>query len=126
MHIARQDKISLRDFMIGVLLSGTIACSLVIFHVLWKPCRSCAGTAAVPPTLTPHSYTRTTTIRNIVLGYAMPATLESGRGEATQETTPLLRRNKSEDGRDGPRHPSVQGRLMLCAFLVSLSFGITQ
>jgi hypothetical protein len=33
-HIARQDKVSLRDFVIGVLLSGMIACSLVIFHVL--------------------------------------------------------------------------------------------
>lgn len=43
-----------------------------------------------------------------------------------QETTPLLSRIKSEEERAGSRGTSVQWRLMLCAFLVSLSFGITQ
>lgn len=42
------------------------------------------------------------------------------------ETTPLLSRTKSEEAGAASRDSSVQWRLMLCAFLVSLSFGITQ
>ncbi|KAJ4378893.1 hypothetical protein N0V86_005768 [Didymella sp. IMI 355093] len=51
---------------------------------------------------------------------------EPDRAPDAQETTPLLSRTKSEDARIEPRGISVQWRLMLCAFLVSLSFGITQ
>ncbi|KAF9701370.1 hypothetical protein EKO04_000335 [Ascochyta lentis] len=42
------------------------------------------------------------------------------------ETTHLLPLLKPEDARAGSRGVSIQWRLMLCAFLVSLSFGITQ
>ena len=44
----------------------------------------------------------------------------------SHESTPLLYRTKSGKERDGTRGISVLWRLMLCAFLVSLSFGITQ
>lgn len=43
-----------------------------------------------------------------------------------QETTPLLFRTKAEEERVGQWGNSAQWRLLLCAFLVSLSFGITQ
>ncbi|KAF1926704.1 uncharacterized protein M421DRAFT_66985 [Didymella exigua CBS 183.55] len=51
---------------------------------------------------------------------------ESERAPDARETTPLLSRIKSDEARAGPRGTSVQWRLMLCAFLVSLSFSITQ
>lgn len=51
---------------------------------------------------------------------------ELERESDARETTPLLSRTKSEEARAGSRGISVQRRLMLCAFLVSLSFGITQ
>ena len=56
----------------------------------------------------------------------MAVVQELERRQDAQETTPLLSRTKSEEARAGPRGNSVQWRLMLCAFLVSLSFGITQ
>lgn len=43
-----------------------------------------------------------------------------------QETAPLLLRTESKEERAGSRGVPVLLRLMLCAFLVSLSFGITQ
>ncbi|KAF2627097.1 MFS general substrate transporter [Macroventuria anomochaeta] len=51
---------------------------------------------------------------------------ESKRRPDVRETTPLLSRTKSGERRAGSRGFSVQWLLMLCAFLVSLSFGITQ
>lgn len=55
----------------------------------------------------------------------MPDTQEADTAEVARETTPLLSRTKSEAGAVSCGS-SVQWRLMLCAFLVSLSFGITQ
>ncbi|KAH6642409.1 major facilitator superfamily domain-containing protein [Boeremia exigua] len=51
---------------------------------------------------------------------------ESEVGPNMQETTPLLSRTQSKEAKEGSHGLSVQWRLMLCAFLVSLSFGITQ
>lgn len=58
----------------------------------------------------------------------MAVAQESDREGFTQETTPLLRHANPEgaDVKEGSRDHSIQWRLMLCAFLVSLSFGITQ
>ncbi|KAF3000929.1 hypothetical protein E8E13_008714 [Curvularia kusanoi] len=86
--------------------------------------RERASTAAALPS--PHPHTAPTKPRAIASRSGMLSTRGPATGEAVQETTPLLQRTKSEDGKPGPRHASVQWRLMLCAFLVSLSFGITQ
>jgi MFS family permease len=51
---------------------------------------------------------------------------ESDRAQDARETMPLLSRAKSEEAEVEARGISVKWRLMFCAFLVSLSFGITQ
>ncbi|KAJ4983650.1 hypothetical protein SVAN01_10861 [Stagonosporopsis vannaccii] len=55
------------------------------------------------------------------------ATVQESDGRRNEsETTPLLSRAKPEEAGAAARGSSIQWRLMLCAFLVSLSFGITQ
>jgi MFS family permease len=56
----------------------------------------------------------------------MAVAQEEVTNSSAQEMTPLLSRTKSKEARTGPWGMSVQWRLMLCAFLVSLSFGVTQ
>lgn len=66
------------------------------------------------------------TSTSVASPFKMAVIQEEDTTANAQETTPLLARTKSQEARVGPRGISVQWRLMLCAFLVSLSFGITQ
>jgi len=57
------------------------------------------------------------------LGQAKPPALES-RDETVHESTPLLANKSAEPSRKWPK--SVVYRVLLTAFFVSLSFGVTQ
>jgi MFS family permease len=55
----------------------------------------------------------------------MATTRDARPNSPTEETTPLLRHDEPKE-REGKRGDSVLFRALLCAFLVSLTFGITQ
>ncbi|EMD87193.1 hypothetical protein COCC4DRAFT_75844 [Bipolaris maydis ATCC 48331] len=57
----------------------------------------------------------------------MTATQEPSNASPAGETTPLLQREEPKESDSGKKHGvSVLFRALLCAFLVSLTFGITQ